>query len=39
MPLIFLRGVCDDMRTCPNINITDRGTYVVQEYWRDPSAA
>lgn len=30
MRLIFLRGICGDTRTCPNINATDRGTYVVQ---------
>lgn len=32
MRLIFLRGACGDTRTCPNINATDRGTYVVQGY-------
>ena len=32
MRLIFLRSSCDDWRTCPNINITDQGTYVVQGY-------
>lgn len=32
MRLIFLRGTCGDTRTCPNINATDRGTYVVQGY-------
>lgn len=32
MRLILLRSTCDDGRTCPNINITDRDTYVVQGY-------
>ncbi len=32
MRLIFLRGTCDGTRTCPNINATDRDTYVVQGY-------
>ena len=30
--LRLLRGACDNARTCPNINLTDRGTYVVQGY-------
>jgi hypothetical protein len=29
---ILLRSTCDDTRSCPNINATDRGTYVVQGY-------
>lgn len=29
MQLILLRSACDVGRTCPNINVTDRGTYVV----------
>lgn len=32
MRLVILRGVCGDGRTCPNINITDRQSYVVQGY-------
>lgn len=32
MRLILLRATCDVGRTCPNINATDRGTYVVQGY-------
>ncbi len=32
MRLILLRATCDDGRTCPNINATDRGTYLVQGY-------
>lgn len=32
MRLILLRSTCDDTRSCPNINATDRGTYVVQGY-------
>lgn len=32
MRLILLRATCDDGRTCPNINSTDRGTYVLQGY-------
>jgi len=30
MKLILLRSSCGEARTCPNINITDRRTYVVQ---------
>lgn len=30
MKLILLRSTCGETRTCPNINITDRRTYVVQ---------
>ena len=32
MRLILLRTTCDDGRTCPNINATDRGTHLVQGY-------
>lgn len=32
MRLNLLRSSCGDTRSCPNINITDRGTYVVQGY-------
>lgn len=32
MRLIFLRATCSSGRTCPNINASDRGTYVVQGY-------
>ncbi|MGH3885969.1 MAG: hypothetical protein ACRDSZ_05240 [Pseudonocardiaceae bacterium] len=32
MKLILLRSTCDDTRSCPNINATDRGSYVVQGY-------
>jgi hypothetical protein len=32
MRLILLRSTCDIGRTYPNINLTDRGTYVVQGY-------
>ncbi|MGH3921324.1 MAG: hypothetical protein ACRDTT_00305 [Pseudonocardiaceae bacterium] len=27
-----MRDLCDDGRTCPNINVTDRGTYIVQGF-------
>jgi hypothetical protein len=29
MKLTFLRGQCDNGRTCPNVNATDRATYQV----------
>ncbi|MGH3897155.1 MAG: hypothetical protein ACRDTA_02665 [Pseudonocardiaceae bacterium] len=32
MRLILLRSTCGDTRSCPSINATDRGTYVVQGY-------
>jgi hypothetical protein len=32
MRIKFLRGVCDNARTCPNINLSARSTYVVQGY-------
>ncbi|MGH3930774.1 MAG: hypothetical protein ACRDTF_12435 [Pseudonocardiaceae bacterium] len=32
MRLILLRSTCDIGRRCPNINATDRGTYLVQGY-------
>ena len=32
MRLILLRSTCEVGRTCPNINVTDRDTYVVQGY-------
>ncbi len=32
MRLTLLRSTCDVGRICPNINATDRGTYVVQGY-------
>lgn len=32
MRLILLRSTCGDTRSCPNINATDRGSYVVQGY-------
>lgn len=32
MRLILLRSTCGDTRSRPNINATDRGTYVVQGY-------
>lgn len=32
MRLIFLRSTCNDGRNCPNLNVTDRGTYLVQGY-------
>jgi hypothetical protein len=32
MRLILLRSTCGETRTCPNINATGRGTYVVQGY-------
>jgi hypothetical protein len=34
MRLILLRATCTSGRTCPTINATDRGTYVVQGYPR-----
>lgn len=30
MKLILLRSTCDFGRDCPNLNVTDRGTYVAQ---------
>ncbi len=30
--LVLLRATCDNGRTCPNIKLTDRGTYLVQGY-------
>lgn len=30
MKLIHLRGTCPDRISCPNVYLTDRGTYVVQ---------
>jgi hypothetical protein len=30
--LTFLRGTCGNERTCPNINLTDQNTLVVQGY-------
>ena len=32
MKLTFLRGECGNERTCPNLNLTDRDTLVVQGY-------
>src|SRR5689334_345019 len=32
MKLVLLLSQCDNGRTCPNINATDRGTLVVQGY-------
>ncbi len=32
MRLILLRSTCDNGRTCPNIKLTDQGTYLVQGY-------
>ena len=32
MKLMLLRSQCDNGRTCPNINTSDRGTFVVQGY-------
>lgn len=32
MRLILLRSTCEVGRACPNINATDRGTYIVQGY-------
>jgi hypothetical protein len=30
--LVLLRADCDTGRTCPNVNLSDRGTLVVQGY-------
>lgn len=30
MKIVVLRGTCNNGRTCPNINLSDRGTYVVR---------
>lgn len=30
MKLILLRSTCNDGRNCPNLKVTDRGTYLVQ---------
>ncbi|KAA2248691.1 hypothetical protein F0L68_39775 [Solihabitans fulvus] len=32
MKVVLLRGSCGNARTCPNINLSDRDTYVVQGY-------
>lgn len=32
MKLVLLRAACDTGRTCPNVNLSDRGTLVVQGY-------
>lgn len=32
MRIVLLRGACDNGRTCPNINSTDRASYVIQGY-------
>lgn len=32
MKLVFQRGACGNGRTCPNLNTTDRGSYVIQGY-------
>ncbi|MGI5330974.1 hypothetical protein [Actinomadura nitritigenes] len=32
MKLVLLRADCDTGRTCPNVNLSDRGTLVVQGY-------
>jgi hypothetical protein len=32
MKIVFLRAECGNTRSCPNINLSDRGTYVVQGY-------
>lgn len=32
MKIVFQRGACGNARICPNINSTDRNTYVVQGY-------
>lgn len=38
MKLIHLRGTCPDRISCPNVYLTDRGTYVVQGYAHGASA-
>lgn len=37
MKLVLERGACGDARVCPNINSTDRNTYVVQGYLPEPA--
>jgi hypothetical protein len=32
MKIVLLRADCGNARTCPNINLSDRNTYVVQGY-------
>src|SRR5947209_4440041 len=32
MKIVLLRADCGNARTCPNINLSDRDTYVVQGY-------
>lgn len=32
MQIVLLRSGCGNGRTCPNINRSDRGTYVIQGY-------
>ncbi|MFI6101650.1 hypothetical protein ACIA8G_39400 [Lentzea sp. NPDC051213] len=38
MKLAFLRSTCGNERTCPNINLSDRNTVVVQGYVVNESA-
>lgn len=38
MKLVFQRGACGNARVCPNINSTDRDTYVVQGYITENAA-
>ncbi|PXY16561.1 hypothetical protein [Prauserella muralis] len=39
MRIVLQRDMCGSGRTCPNINSTDRGTYVVQGYDVPPEQA
>lgn len=39
MKIVFQRGACGNARVCPNINSTDRNTYVVQGYITEPPSA
>ncbi|MGQ0773895.1 MAG: hypothetical protein ACT4NY_05675 [Pseudonocardiales bacterium] len=32
MKMVLLRSMCGEGRKCPNLNATDRGTYLVQGY-------
>lgn len=36
MQLVLMRAECRDGRTCPNVNLSDHGTYVVQGYIVSP---
>jgi hypothetical protein len=39
MKITLLRASCNNGRSCPNVNTTDRGTLVVQGYAMPPAVA